>query len=140
MAPKEEKGDVGQRAGTQAAALREVDAVAQAPALPLVVIQVGRHRGVPVLRPPAAAPGTADEELARPTGHVDGAAIRAQDQVPFSRGHALVLDPCLRSNALVVIGVLDQAHLGDQVGVVDELGRRVAPRDDQVQHGRLVLP
>ena len=43
----------------------------------------------------------------------------------------LVLDPLLGLDALVV-GVLDLAHLGDGVGEIDDLLRRIASGEDHV--------
>src|SRR5579859_2693552 len=46
-----------------------------------------------------------------------------------------ILDALLGADPFVV-GVLDLAHLGDRVGDLDQLGRRVAAGDDHVGLGR----
>ena len=56
-----------------------------------------------------------------------------RDSVPQRGG--LELDPRLRLDALLE-RMLDLAHLGHEVGEVDELLRRVAARDDDVRARR----
>ena len=62
---------------------------------------------------------------APPVRNVDGAC------------RASVVDAALGADALPV-GVLDLAHLGDGVGEVDQLGRGIAPGDDDVDVARAV--
>ena len=50
----------------------------------------------------------------------------------------LKLDPSLRLHALVK-GMLDIAHIGHEIRMLDQRRHGVAPRDHQVQLGRLVL-
>src|SRR5262249_59863242 len=82
LPPLEEQHDhVGEGAGAETAANGEVHAIAQAPPLPLLVVELARHRLVAVLHPPAAAGVRADEELAERACHVDAAAVGARDDV-----------------------------------------------------------
>ena len=82
LPPLEEQHDhVGERAGPEAAADGQVDAIAQAPPLPLRVIELAGHGRVAVLHPAAATGVGADEELAERSRHVDAAPIRALDDV-----------------------------------------------------------
>jgi len=82
LAPLEEQHDhVGKGAGAQAAADGEVHAIAQAPSLPLLVVELARHRLVAVLHAPTATGVSADEELAERALHVDAAAIETVDDV-----------------------------------------------------------
>jgi len=78
---EEEKDDVAERARTEAAADGEVYDVAEPSALPLVVVELGRHRREPVVGATATAAGGADEELAAWTHHVDEAAVGADDEI-----------------------------------------------------------
>src|SRR5262249_46891150 len=72
----------------EAAADRQVHDVAQAPSLPLVVVEIGRHRGEAVAGAAAAAAGGAHEELAPEPRHVDRLAVGPADDVatPVGRG------------------------------------------------------
>src|SRR5581483_6285372 len=84
-AVEQQQRHVGERAGPQAAALGEMDAVAQLPPLPLLVIEVHRDRGVAAIRVAAAAASGADEQVALLADHVDGLAIGAEDEVAPQR-------------------------------------------------------
>ena len=89
LAVEEQQHHVGQRTGAKAAADGEVHDVAEPPALPLVVVEVGGHRRESVLRAPAAAPGGAHEELAARASHVDEAPVRPDDEVAPALRHAV---------------------------------------------------
>jgi len=80
-AVEHEHGHVRQRAGTEAAALGEMHAVAQLPPLPLRVVEVGGDGRMAALGVAAAAAGGADEEHPALAGNVDHLAVGAGDQV-----------------------------------------------------------
>jgi len=81
VAVKQQQSNVGKRARTEAAALGEVYLVAQPSPLPLLMVQVCRHRGVTVVGTAAAATRRADEELPLFTGDVDELSVFAIDEI-----------------------------------------------------------
>src|SRR5215510_1999632 len=97
---EEQHDHVGEGAGAEAAADGEVHAIAQAPSLPFLVVELARHRLVAVLHAPTAAGVRADEELAERTRHVDAAAVGAMDDVAHYRaaaGEATCATPIMAS-------------------------------------------
>jgi len=78
---EEQKDDVGEGAGTEAAADGEVYDIAEPSPLPLVVVDLGRHRREPVVGAAATAASRADEELTARPRHVDAAAVGADDEI-----------------------------------------------------------
>src|SRR6185295_3733283 len=81
LAVEEQERHVGERAGPEAAADREVDDIAEPPALPLAVEGLGGDGGEAVLGAAAAAAGGADEELAAEARHVDAPPVAAYHDV-----------------------------------------------------------
>src|SRR4051812_32341497 len=81
MTVEHQHGDVCKRAWAEAAGLREVDLVAELPALPFVVVELGRNSCVAVFGQPTATTGVADEEVPLLSGNVDLAPIGAENQV-----------------------------------------------------------
>ena len=77
--------DVGEGAGAEAASDGQVHAIAEAPPLPLRVVEVARHGGIAVLDATAAAGLRADEKLAERARDMDAASIGALDDVPHGQ-------------------------------------------------------
>ena len=78
---EQEQHHVGERAGPEAPPDGEVHDIAQAPALPLPVEEVGGHGGEAVLGAAAAAPARAHEEVPARTRDVDEAPVGTDDEV-----------------------------------------------------------
>src|SRR2546430_10669316 len=74
-AVEEQHDHVGEAEGAEAAADGEVDAVTQAPSLPLVVEPRARHRREAGLGAAAAAAVGADEEVAARARHLEASAV-----------------------------------------------------------------
>ena len=51
----------------------------------------------------------------------------------------LKLYAALRPDVLVMVRVFNLLHLGDEIGRIDDLDRRVSAGQDHVDHGRLAL-
>jgi hypothetical protein len=118
--------DVGEGARSQATADREVDGVAQAPAFPLAVVQLGGDGSVTTLRVATASAG-ADEQLALLTEHIDHLAVCPDHHVTHER-----LQPCAREKPAGV----RVAGGHEAVGRPGSRGRAV----DRVAAGALALP
>src|SRR5579883_1920983 len=86
-AVEQQQRHVGQGAGAEAAADREVDEIAQPAPLPLLVVEAGGHGGEAILHAPAAAAVLADEELAARPRHVHRPAVGALHDVAAALVH-----------------------------------------------------
>src|SRR5581483_11088936 len=78
---EQHQDDVRERARPEAAALRQVDGVAQLPPLPLVVVELARHAGVATFDVAAASPMRADQDLPDLPRDVDELTVHACDEV-----------------------------------------------------------
>src|SRR5947209_4923163 len=90
MVVEEQHRHVGQRAGAETARLRQMDAVAQATALPFLVVEVLWYGRVAAIDMAAAAARRADEQLPLLAGDVDELAVFAVDEIT---GHTLPSPP-----------------------------------------------
>src|SRR5437764_1131764 len=96
MTPVEQQqNDIGERAGAQATADGEVNLIAEAPALPLFVIEVARHLRSSAFAVSATAAVGADKQVALLAGDVDHLSIGTKNEIagqrdpsasPFGRG------------------------------------------------------
>ena len=87
LAVEEQEHDVGERTRAEAATDGQMHDVAQAPPLPLAVVELGRDRREPVTGAPAAAAGGAHEELAAEPRDVDHPAVGPGHQIALPLVH-----------------------------------------------------